>query len=423
MTTSRMAEFRDGWSTLTAAAIGVGTGVTGLAVYSTGLFAGDLGREIGLTPGDYGLSITLLSLGMVLAAPVVGFVVDRVGVKVPTIAGALFLALTFVSLGTIVHSVPTYMAAMASMGFFGAGSGPIAFSRAVSSWFDRSRGLALGITMMGGGLAGTIIPITIGKVIELYGWQRGYLTLACIALVGVATSLLFLRTRSRSTEGLASGAVDQPALTGRDFSSIRRDPLYWRLILTFALLAMTVTGLVAYLIPMLRHYGMGAGQAATMASLMGLAGVIGRLGVGWLIDILRPTAVAAGLLLIFTASVVLFAVGGVGYAPVLAIALGCLLGGELDMVAYFTSRYFGLAAYGKAFAGPYMAFVLGGAIAPFGVGLVVDRTGTYTVALYGIAALAVVSAITFMFMPSPRGPRAFDSPENAILRPVLPAHN
>ncbi len=71
MTTSRGDEFRRGWPTLSAAAVGVGTGVSGLAIYSAGLFTSDLGREIGLSAAMYGLSITLLTFGMALAAPVV----------------------------------------------------------------------------------------------------------------------------------------------------------------------------------------------------------------------------------------------------------------------------------------------------------------------------------------------------------------
>lgn len=147
---------------------------------------------------------------------------------------------------------------------------------------------------------------------------------------------------------------------------------------------------------------MSVGGAASIASIMGLAVILSRLVIGLLIDILRPTAVAASLCLLCATGVVLFAVGGVGFAPVLAFTLGCMLGAELDMVGYFTSRFFGLAAFGKAYAGPYMAFVLGGGIAPLWVGAVVDRTGSYTAVLYAVAALTVLCAVAFLALPSPR---------------------
>ncbi|MDJ0396428.1 MFS transporter [Rhodococcus sp. G-MC3] len=306
-------------------------------------------------------------------------------------------------MATIVQSVAAYMTTMAFIGFFGAGTGPIAFSRAVSSWFDRARGLALGITMMGSGLATAIIPITIGRVVELEGWKFGYLTLACVAVVGVIPSLFFLTVAPRVEPVASESAV--PNAPELEFSAIRRDPLYWRLILTFGLMAITVTGLVPYLIPMLRQDGMSIGGAAGIASTLGVAVIVSRVVIGWLIDILRPTVVTAVLCLLCAGGVLTFAVGGIAFAPALALALGCLLGAELDLVGFFTSRYFGLAAFGKAFAGPYMAFVIGGGIAPLCVGAIVQRTESYTAVLYTVSALAALCAVAFLALPPVRTPK------------------
>ncbi len=174
--------------------------------------------------------------------------------------------------------------------------------------------------MMGMGLSGAIIPVAIGRVIELEGWRLGYLTLACIALAGTLPTVFLLKVapRSVSTQGTAGRSADD----GDDFATIRRNPLYWRLILTFGLMSVAFTGLVPYLVPMLRQYGMSVGGAASIASIMGLAVILSRLVIGLLIDILRPTAVAASLCLLCATGVVLFAVGGVGFAPVLAFTLG-----------------------------------------------------------------------------------------------------
>ncbi len=54
--------------------------------------------------------------------------------------------------------------------------------------------------------------------------------------------------RTQSTPG-------RPGDDGDDFATIRRNPLYWRLILTFGLMSVAFTGLVPYLVPMLRQYG------------------------------------------------------------------------------------------------------------------------------------------------------------------------
>ncbi|MFI5717446.1 CynX/NimT family MFS transporter [Nocardia sp. NPDC051750] len=402
---SRASEFRSGWPSLAAATLGVGLGVSGLAIYSAGLFVNDLGRELGLTATTYGLAFSLMTLGMAAAVPVVGYAVDRYGVKIPTFISALGLATGFVALGTIVHSVPAYLAAMAVMGFLGAGSGPISFTRAVSSWFDRARGLALGITMMGMGLAGAIVPVVTSSLIAVHGWQPAYLALAGAAVAGALPTLLFLREKphrelTAAPASPAAGNHDAPA-PAPSFAVIRRTRLFWQLIATFGLMSVAFTGLVPHLVPMLRESGMSAGGAASIAALLGIAVIVSRLVVGFLFDVLRPPVVAATLCAICTLGVLAFAFGGVALAPVAAIAVGCMLGAELDMLGFFTSRYFGLAAFGRAYAGPYTAFVVGGAIAPLWVGAVADQAGSYRPALVIVAVLTLVVTGSFLALPNP----------------------
>lgn len=405
---SRASEFRSGWPSLAAATLAVGLGVSGLAIYSAGLFVNDLGRELGLTATTYGLAFSLMTLGMAAAVPVVGYAVDRYGVKIPTVISALGLATGFVVLGTIVHSVPAYLAAMALMGFFGAGSGPISFTRAVSSWFDRARGLALGITMMGMGLAGAIVPVVTSSLIAVHGWQSAYLALAGAAVAGALPTLLFLREKPHWEPAAAPGSsADEsrdaavPAPAGPSFAVIRRTRLFWQLIATFGLMSVAFTGLVPHLVPMLRESGTSAGRAASIAALLGVAVIVSRLVVGFLFDVFRPPVVAATLCAICTLGVLAFAFGGVALAPVAAIAVGCMLGAELDMLGFFTSRYFGLAAFGRAYAGPYTAFVVGGAIAPLWVGAVADQAGSYRPALIIVAVLTLVVAGSFLALPNP----------------------
>ncbi|MBC2640889.1 MULTISPECIES: MFS transporter [unclassified Rhodococcus (in: high G+C Gram-positive bacteria)] len=406
---SRKAEFRRGWPTLLAATLGVGLGVSGLAIYSAGLFVNDLGREFGLTRTTYGLAYSLLTLGMAAAVPVIGYAVDRFGVKIPTITSAVCLAAGFVLLGTAVHSVPAYMTAMALIGFFGAGSGPIAFTRAVSSWFDRARGFALGITMMGMGLAGALVPIAISSVIGAHGWQTAYIVLACAAAVGTLPTLLLLRSAppSDSDTTTTTSTVDDghstsaPEPEGPSFAVIRRDRLFWQLIGTFGLMSVAFTGLVPHLVPMLRQAGTSASTAALIASLMGISVIVSRLVVGFLFDVFRPQVVAASLCGLCTLGVLAFAFGGVALAPVAAVAVGCMLGAELDMLGFFTSRYFGMAAFGRAYAGPYAAFVIGGAIAPLWVGAVADQADSYRPALLIVTVLTLLVAGSFLALPNP----------------------
>src|SRR5690606_13062247 len=101
----------------------------------------------------------------------------------------LALAGGFVALGTVVETVAAYIAVMAAIGFFAASSAPVAYTRAVNAVFDRSRGLALGFTQVGIGVAAMIVPPILAIVVAERGWNTGYLALAAIAALGVIPAL------------------------------------------------------------------------------------------------------------------------------------------------------------------------------------------------------------------------------------------
>ncbi|GAB3091167.1 MFS transporter [Aestuariicella hydrocarbonica] len=385
---------------LMASTVGIGLGVSSLAIYSAGLFVHDLGNDIGLTTAMFGLAFSLLAFGTALAIPVVGYAIDKFGVKKPTIVGALGLAVGFFAMGTVVHTVPAYLATMGLIGFFGASSGPIAFARAVSSWFDQARGLALGIAMMGMGLGGAIIPITIGRVIDIYGWQNGYLVLAAMAALGILPTLLFV---SEAPPPKNESLVDSVLIEDKkSFIPLRGNILFWQLVVTYGVLAVAFTGLIPHFVPMLRDSGMSAADAASIFSLVGISVIVSRLAIGFLLDIIEPTRLAAFLCILCAIGVAALSVGGVVYAPVAAISTGFMLGAELDILGYIISRYFGLAAFGRAYAGPFTAFLIGGGLAPIWVGTVAEQAGSYTPALTIITALTLLCGVGFLFLPSAR---------------------
>src|SRR5260370_37860686 len=101
----RIDEFGRSWRIVTAAAIGTGLGISGLLTYNSGLFVKDLEAAIGLSRTQFGFAFFLATLALACAMPVVGHVIDEKGVRLPTIAGSIALAVGFVALGTLTVSV------------------------------------------------------------------------------------------------------------------------------------------------------------------------------------------------------------------------------------------------------------------------------------------------------------------------------
>ncbi len=403
-TVGRADEFRRSWTIVTAAAIGSGLGISGLLTYNAGLFVKDLEGAIGLSRTQFGFAFFLATLALACAMPVVGRVIDEKGVRLPTIAGSIALAIGFVALGTLTASVSIYVAIMAAIGLFASASCPVGYTRAVNGAFDKARGLALGLTQLGVGLAGAMIPPVLGGVILAHGWRVGFFFLAGLALLGTLPSLIGLRRKNASGSEVRS--------EGPAFAEVRKSRLFWLQMAAFAVMALGFAGMLPHFVPMLRDAGVSPQTAAEQAGLIGLAVIVSRVVVGWLADVTEAPWLAASVCAICGLACLTLAFGGPQYVTVAALALGCAMGCEADLIGYMTVRYFGLASYGRAYAWQYAAFILATGIGPFWIGLLVDRTGGYKAALIVCAALLTVALIIFSFLPrtTTRGDQAKGRP-------------
>ena len=198
-------EIRRGWPTIVIAGFGSAVGISGLLLYTIGLFTADLENAIGLSKTSYGLGLLLVSAGVAAGTVCTGRAIDRFGTRRVIVFGQLSFASGYLALATIVDTVPVFLAVMFALGFLASASGPVGFTRTVSLWLVKSRGFALGLAMTGIGVAAAVAPLVVNGVIVEYGWRAGFLVLAVIAASGIAPVPAFLKepsataTRGRTT--------------------------------------------------------------------------------------------------------------------------------------------------------------------------------------------------------------------------------
>jgi MFS family permease len=162
---------------------------------------------------------------------------------------------------------------------------------------------------------------------------------------------------------------------------------------------MAASALVVHMVPMLKDAGLDAARAARVASIIGIGIILGRLLIGWIIDRLFAPHVAAAIFAIAALGCVLLAQGGAEEAPVAAFLIGFALGAEVDLMAYLTSRYFGLRHYGFLYGTVYACFWIGIATGPALAGRLYDATGGYAIALWSIVALFAIGSVAALTMP------------------------
>jgi MFS family permease len=142
-------------------------------------------------------------------------------------------------------------------------------------------------------------------------------------------------------------------------------------------------------------------DAAFAASLFGAAGMIGRLGMGYLLDLLPaervPTiafsVVAAGIFMLYVG-----ATGGSAYFAAMLIGFG--YGAESATIPYLVGRYFGLRSFGEIYSYLFITVPLGGALGSYLMGAGFDRRGSYQLVLLFCGVATVIAALMMLRLGS-----------------------
>jgi predicted MFS family arabinose efflux permease len=393
-----------GWRVVAAAYFGVMVGFGSLLVFTFGIFLKPLSAEFGWSRESISAAFGLAALTVAVCSPPLGHLLDRFGPRKIVLPCMAVFGVAFASLSTLTPSLVHLYATFVVIGIVGNGTTQMGYSRAVSTWFDRRRGLALSLVMAGVGTGAMVFPPLAQKLISGYGWRVAYATLGGIVLLlGIAPTALFVRERPREQ------TEEHHTLHGTTVAAGLRSRVFWIIVATLFLGSMSVNGAITHLSPLLTDRGVGAGAAALAASTLGLASFCGRLLTGYLLD--RFFAPRVGLcLLVGTAGGILLLATARSAVPGLCAAslIGLGLGGEADVTPYLLTRYFGLRSFSTLYGFTWTAYAIAGAIGPVAMGRAFDATGSYTTLLSLLAAATLVSASLFVLLP--RYPEAMAIP-------------
>jgi len=410
---SDYAEFRKGWKPLIASMIGVSTGLTGIVFYSHGVFVVPVSTEMGWSRAETQFAFSFVMMSALITAPLVGTIIDRYGSRKLALGSMVALAVAFACLSFATSNIWSYYAAWIILSLVGAGTLPVTWTRAVNQWFDRRRGLALGLTMVGTGLSATIAPLMATWLIEEFGWRIGYRGLGfCVLLFAVPVVYAWFQDKTTAEDsGANEGTSPQLTQTGLEPREVLTTYRFWLLGFSLLFVSVGISGLITNLVPLLLDQGYSMSDAAGYASLIGFSVIIGRIVVGYLIDRIWAPLIAFIFLTIPAISCLLLqneAMGPVGIS-LSVLFLGLSAGAELDLIAFLTSRYFGMRHYGGFYGGQFAFFALGSGFAPAIYGRVFDVTGSYGQILDVSAVLFVVGAA--MMLGLGRYPQFNQQPE------------
>jgi MFS family permease len=241
-------EFKRGWRSLLAAAIGNGSGLSGLSFYTFGVFVLPLSAAFGWTRGEVSTAASFLIIGTAITAPLIGSVIDRYGARRVGITSMIALAFVYAALTQLEGTLGVFYAAWLALSLIGGGTTPVVWTRTVNIWFDRGRGLALGVALAGSGVAGIFAPVLISRVIADYGWQAGYLALGgFILIVSVPAIAVLLQERpTAAVTASQSDKAEEPAapMPGLVLAEALREVAFWKIAVGFFFVSAVIAALI-----------------------------------------------------------------------------------------------------------------------------------------------------------------------------------
>ena len=374
-------EWKQHWTLVLASAIGFG--FFSVMLSTVGLFMEPVSDEFGWSRTFYSSGASIATIMTAVLSPFFGVLIDRYGSRKLALPGVLLTLTSMLLFGLTNGAAWQWIALWV---FFGASAVTIKstiWSAAVLGVFERSRGLALGLTMAGTALSQVIVPPLGNWLIGEFGWRAAYvwLGLGWGSITFVPCLFFFFDARDAAARKKADAAapVETVSLTGLTVREGARDWALWRVGISNFVVMLLTQGLAAHLIPIMTDAGVSRGNAALLSSLGGIAGIVGKLITGALLDRYRPNWIG-GLTLGAAALTFAALMEGVRSPALIVFALivnGYAAGTKTQITGFLTASYGGMKSFGVLYGVMAALMALAAGFGPLVAGRVYDVFGGY----------------------------------------------
>lgn len=407
-----LSEFARGWRVVVLAVLGVGVNAASSMLYAFGSLVVPLQDAFGWARADITSAVSFLFMGTVVAAQLVAWLNLRFGMRRVTTLSLLALSATYAAMTQMGPSITHLYVMFFVLSVVSMGCLQVTWTHLVNLGFEANRGLALALVLSGTGLAAMGIPPAVSAVVVRWGWQGAFWLLAVLPLVLVLPLVRawMKEPQAKVVRQVPGAAPSLLAKPGVAFVAALKMPKFWALNIALSMVVAAVVSLVTNTVPLLRDKGLDAASASQVFGSFGVALIVGRITVGYLIDRVWAPAVAAislgmpalGCFLLYTASVDQSAL------LVLAIMLiGVGSGAEFDLAAFLVARYFGMRDYGRLFGVHLSLITLASTLGPWAFGALYQKTGSYDAVLAVCGTMFLFGSV--MLLPLGRYP-VFSTP-------------
>ena len=332
------------------------------------------------------LATSLRGLEMGLMAPLVGFLVDRYGSRRIILAGVATIGVGLITLSRT-GSLFTFYGSFLLLAFGAGGCTVVVTMSVLSNWFRRRLGLALGIMASGFGAAVLAIPFIV-HLVDTQGW-RSTLVLMGVGMWVIGLPLAYvIRDRPEDMGLRPDGAPpgekskvksgEEEAGPPITFKQVYGSGAFVALLGAEFLRLMVVQSVGLHIMPFLSQAGFTRSMAGLIAAGLPLLSIAGRLGFGYLGDVLdKRKVMSAGFGLMSLGLVALYLLHGPWLAFIFLLLFAPGFGGGMVLRGSILRECFGLAFFGRLIGLVMAASALGGMVGPLLTGWFFDLFQNY----------------------------------------------
>jgi CP family cyanate transporter-like MFS transporter len=359
-----------------------------VAVGSLGVVLEHVRSDLGMSATVGGIVATIPVLCFALFGTTSARLVRRFGLHTCTIV-ILFLMAVGLAARPFVDSQAAFIA-LSVVALAGAAVGNVILPPLVKAHFpDKIATVSslYGAALMGGAAFSSTLTVPLSDA--LGGWRPALAAWAILAVVTLAPWLVVTRRDARAATPVlvtAGGHISVAATL--------RSKVTWAMLLVFGAQSAGAYAQFGWFAEILTDAGVGQGYAGALLGMISGVGIPLTLSLPWLIGWTSGTPYLPWAFASVTAAGwlgVLLSPASVPWLWALLLGLG---GGAftwtLTMIAHKTSTPAGTAALSTATQGLGYTFA---ALGPFGVGALHDATGSWTVPIIALMALAALIAV------------------------------
>jgi sugar phosphate permease len=379
--------------------------INGLTTTALSAFDKELIQTFGWSRAELKLRASIGNFTSFALVFVIGLLIDRFRVKRLILFGTFTLSIALILYSQITNKWQAYgLHFLLGLSLITAGSVPNIIL--VSSWFERYKGLALGLTLAGTSLGGFIFPVNLVKMMATVGWRDTFLWISILPLVLFLLVFFFVKNNPEEIGLKPLGAQTLPhsegtttlAERGLSFEKAIQTRSFWLICICGAFSFYSVVALIEHTFLHTMSLGFDESQASQALGVYFAIAFMGKFLISTLSDFINPY-------LVIRISFVIMTVGCLGYLLadssqiLMAIAItGLGWGGLYSLYNIITVKTFGLKSAGRINGSISMAESLGAFIAPTLTGYLFDVHKNYDMAFTLIIGLMVACSLLSLFL-------------------------